>query len=176
MSAAASAHLILFSRRALSFPAMLACLLVGAAFIVARPFNVDPDMWWHVKVGDTLLATHHWPTTKPYSFTLAASPGLRMNGWVTRSLRVHSVWRDFRDLKHCSFFSEARPYWRSMLWRDRGGNVKGGSVAVVLLLILASALFSMRPQMLGYLFLILMVIALERFRLGKRKCCGSFRS
>ena len=82
---------------------MLASLLVGVAFIVARPFGVDPNTGPHVKVGDTLLVTHHWPTTEPYSFTgrLAASPGLRTNGWVTRSLRLHSVWRDFRDWKHC---------------------------------------------------------------------------
>src|SRR5258708_26634188 len=57
-----------------SFPAMLGTMLVGAVFIVGRMFAVDPDLWWHVKNGQNILATHRWPTTAPYSFTVAGTP------------------------------------------------------------------------------------------------------
>jgi hypothetical protein len=51
----------------------------------------------------------------------------------------------------------------------RSGNSKAGFVAAALLLTLANASFNLRPQMMGYLFLILTLIALERFRQGKQR-------
>src|SRR5690348_8818483 len=38
-----------------SFPAMLGMLLVGRIFYEGRGFGVDPDMWWHIKVGQDIL-------------------------------------------------------------------------------------------------------------------------
>src|SRR5882762_2690009 len=61
-------------RRVFSFPVVLASLLVGAAFAPARFFVVDPDIWWHIKVGDSILRTHQWPTADPYSFTVSGQP------------------------------------------------------------------------------------------------------
>src|SRR5437899_1836834 len=49
----------------------------------------------------------------------------------------------------------------------RAKDSKAGFVASAVLLVLTSASFSLRPQMLGYLFLILTLIILERFRQGK---------
>src|ERR1700760_4005608 len=57
-----------------SFPAMLGVALVGRVFYEARVFFVDPDLWWHIKVGQDILATHRWPTVDPYSFTAAGQP------------------------------------------------------------------------------------------------------
>ena len=51
----------------------------------------------------------------------------------------------------------------------RSGNSKAGFVAAAVLLSLANASFNLRPQMMGYLFLILTLIALERFRQGKQR-------
>ena len=38
-----------------SFPAMLVAMLVGATFAAVRTFNVDPDLWWHIKTGEIIL-------------------------------------------------------------------------------------------------------------------------
>src|ERR1700687_707583 len=57
-----------------SFPAMLGVCLMGRVFYQARTFFVDPDLWWHVKVGQNILATHRWPTTDPFSFTVGGTP------------------------------------------------------------------------------------------------------
>src|SRR5271165_5841398 len=62
--------------RIFSFPALLATFLVGGVFVSGRRFLVDPDMWWHLKVGETILATHRFPTTDPYSFTVHGQPWL----------------------------------------------------------------------------------------------------
>src|SRR4029077_7936448 len=54
-----------------SFPAMLASFLVGAVFVAARTFTVDPDLWWHIRTGDLILRSHRWPTVDSYSYTVA---------------------------------------------------------------------------------------------------------
>src|SRR5258708_19480327 len=53
-----------------SFAGMLGMCLVGRVFYALRSFNVDPDLWWHIKYAQGILSTHHWPTTAQYSFTL----------------------------------------------------------------------------------------------------------
>src|SRR5438552_7781098 len=53
-----------------SFPAMLGSCLVGIAFIRARSFFVDPDVWWHIRVGQDILRTHKFPTVDSYSWTV----------------------------------------------------------------------------------------------------------
>jgi hypothetical protein len=50
----------------------------------------------------------------------------------------------------------------------RSGNSKAGFVAAACLVSLATPSFTMRPQMMGYLFLVLTLIALELFRQGKQ--------
>src|SRR5713101_1982812 len=57
-----------------SFPAMLGMFLIGRVFYEARGFVVDPDVWWHIKVAQDILRTHHFPTVDPYSFTAAGTP------------------------------------------------------------------------------------------------------
>ena len=61
-------------KKMISFPAALVALLVGGMFVPLRSFFVDPDVWWHIKVGATLLSTHHWPTVDAYSFTARGTP------------------------------------------------------------------------------------------------------
>ena len=39
-----------------------------------REFDVDPDLWWHIKVGQDILTTHHFPTADAYSFTVHGTP------------------------------------------------------------------------------------------------------
>src|SRR6516162_1801487 len=59
-----------------SFPAMLGTMLVGVVLVPGRNFAVDPDLWWHIRNGQNILATHRWPTTDPYSFTVAGTSWL----------------------------------------------------------------------------------------------------
>ena len=147
---------------------MLASLLVGATFFVGRRFVVDPDVWWHIKVGDAILATHRWPVSDPYSFTVSGQPWLAYE-WLGE-VALAGAWRfaGYRGLDAllialgCAIMLAL--YALATL---RAGNSKAGFVASAALLILASASFTLRPQMIGYLFLILTLIVLERFRQGK---------
>jgi hypothetical protein len=147
---------------------MLAALLVGATFFVVRPFAVDPDLWWHIKVGDAILTTHHWPVADSYSFTVFGQPWLAYE-WLGE-VALAGAWRvgGYRGLEAllialgCAIMLAL--YAFATL---RTGNTKAGFAASAVLLVLASASFSLRPQMLGYLFLVVTLIVLERFRQGK---------
>lgn len=156
-------------RRVFSFPVVLASLLVGAVFVPARLFIVDPDIWWHIKVGESILATHRWPTTDPYSFTVSGQP------WIAYEWLGEVLWAaimrigGIRGLELLLIVLGSTVmlalYGYTTLC---SGKSKAGFVACALLFVLANASFTLRPQMLGYLFLILTLIALELFRQGKR--------
>jgi hypothetical protein len=156
------------AKRAISFPAMLGGLLVGAVFVAGSVFSVDPDLWWHIRVGQEILATHHWPTTDPYSFTVAGQPwmayewlGEVLLGGVARLAGLQGLMALLIILASAVILAL---YGYTTL---RSGNSKAGFVACAVLYALTTPFFSMRPQMLGYFFLILTLIALERFRQGK---------
>ena len=153
-----------------SFPAMLGAMLVGASFVVVRAFNVDPDLWWHVKTGELILSTHKWATTDPYSYTSYGAPWMSCE-WLGDVL-LAAVYRlgGLRGLEALLIvLASAVMLALYGLATLRSGNSKAGFVAAAALLALANLSFSLRPQMLGYLFLILTLIALERFRQGKQR-------
>jgi hypothetical protein len=155
-------------RQLFSFPAMLGSLLVVAVFVAKRDFDVDPDFWWHLKVGEDILATHRWTSTDPYSFTAAGQPWLasewlgdvvfaavsRLGGLLGLQLLL--------IILGSAIILALYGYAAS-----RSKNSKAGFITAAVLLWLATANFNLRPQMFGYLFLVLTLIALERFRQGK---------
>jgi hypothetical protein len=156
-------------RRVFSFPVVLASLLVAAVLVPGRLFAVDPDLWWHIKVGESILATHRWPATDPYSFTVFGQPWIAYE-WLAEVLWATVMRRGgVRGLEVLLIILGSAVmlalYGYTTLC---SGNSKAGFVACAVLLVLANASFSLRPQMLGYLFLILTLIALELFRQGKR--------
>ena len=158
------------ARWAFSFPAMLATFIVGRVFYEGRSFSVDPDLWWHIRVGQNILATHHWPTTDPFSYTVAGVPWMAYE-WLG-DVAIGAVAKYGGLLGLDVFLIALGSVTMLMLYGYatlRAGNSKAGFVSAGLLCSLAFASFNLRPQMFGYLFLILVLIALERFRQGKPK-------
>ena len=154
------------SKGAVSFPAMLGALLVGLVFYNGRSFSVDPDLWWHIKIGQDIFRTHHWPTSDPYSFTVFGTPWISYE-WLG-DVAIGLVGKfglqalDALLIVLGSAIMLAVYYYASL----RSGNSKAGFVAAVLLSTFAFANFNLRPQMFGYLFLVITLIVLERFRQG----------
>jgi hypothetical protein len=166
-SSASSASELL--RRLFSFPALLGAVLVGAVYLFARAFIVDPDCWWHIKTGELILATHHFPHTDPYSFTVAGQPWLAFEWGGDVVLALAARWGGLRGLD-LLFIVLAGAIVLALYYLASlcAGNSKAGFVAAAILYLLAVPSFSLRPQMFGYLFLIITLIVLERFRRGMR--------
>src|SRR5260370_12776998 len=147
---------------------MLGTVLVATVFYQGRGFLVDPDMWWHVKVGQSILDMRNWPTVDPYSFTVKGTPWIAyewlgdvLQGAAARFSGLQGL--DALLIVLGSVIMIALYYYGAL----RSGNSKAGFVASGLLFPLALLSFTLRPQMLGYLFLILTLIVLERFRQNK---------
>ena len=155
-------------KEAISFPAMMAALLVAAAFVSVRKFAVDPDVWWHIKAGATILSTHRWPTSDPYSFTASGAPWMAYEWLGDVMLAALQRAAGSRGLLMFDFAVGAGVLLALYALASlRCRNAKAAFVATAVVLPLASVSFSVRPQMLGYLFLILTLIILERFRQGR---------
>jgi hypothetical protein len=155
-------------QRVFSFPSMLGIFLVGRVFYEARVFFVDPDLWWHVRVGQDILATHRWPTVDPYSFTVAGQPwiayewlGDLLLGWVARVGGLLGL--DILLFTLASVVMLALYGYATL----KSGNSKAGFFVSGLMCSLAFASFNLRPQMIGYLFLILVLVVIEKFRQGR---------
>jgi len=148
---------------------MLGALLVAAVAITARAFTLDPDVWWHLKVGQGILATHHWPIADPYSFTAPGQHWLSYE-WFGEVL-LAATWR-FGGVRAFEILQVALGSAIMLalyaLATLRSGNSKAGFVTAALLFVLATPSFNLRPQMFGYLFLVLTLIMLEAFRRGNR--------
>jgi len=152
---------------AISFPAMLAMFLIGRVFYEGRGFVVDPDVWWHIKVGQDILRTRHFPTIDPYSFTAAGTPWIAYEwlGEIVLALVHRSGGLVALGVFLIVFGSVIilTLYWLATV---RSGNSKAAFVSVLFLASLAFASFTLRPQMFGYLFLALTLLVMEKFRQG----------
>ena len=149
---------------------MMGIFLVGRVFFEARGFFVDPDLWWHIKVGQDILATHHFPNADIYSFTVYGHPWMAYE-WLGElafafAAKMGGVFGLEVMLVLLSSAVVLALYGFATI---RSGNSKAGFVSTLLLCSLAFASFNMRPQMFGYLFLLLVLIALEKFHRGERK-------
>ena len=157
-------------RRICSFPTVLGALLTGAIFVLERVFIIDPDVWWHIKTGEFILATRRWFTADPYSYTAAGAPWMSCE-WlgdvllaaVYRTTGVPGLYLLLVAL------GSAVALGLYALAALRSKNCKAALFAAALLLPLTGPSFNLRPQMLGYLFLVLTLIIMERFRQGKAR-------
>jgi hypothetical protein len=151
-----------------SFPAMLGTLLVGWTFCVLRGFFVDPDVWWHIRVGQDILRTHHWPTTDPYSFTATGTPWIAYEWLGDVVLARVATMRGLPGLFGFLFVTAVMVVLGLFYFVTlRCGKSKAGFLTAVLMSTLALISMTLRPQMIGYLFLIVLLIVLEWFRKGR---------
>ena len=153
--------------RPFSFPALLGALLAGASFLVARLNLPDPDTWWHVAVGERILATRQWPTADIYSFTAHGAPWIAYEwlGEVPMALaaRLGGVSGLTVLLVALSATLMVLLYY---FCARSCGNTKAAFASCAALLPLATVSFRLRPQLCGYIFLLAALICLERFRQG----------
>ena len=156
-----------FLKRVTSFPAMLGAFLVVALFVPLRDFTLDPDVWWHIKVGQAILATHHWPTADTYSFTAQGTPWMAYEWLGDVLLAAVQRARGLQGLMGLDLVLGAAVVLALYAFATlRSRNSKAAFVTCLLLLLLTAVSFTLRPQMLGYLFLVITLIILERFRQG----------
>ena len=157
-------------RRASSFPVLQGGLLAFVVLMVARTFKVDPDTWWHLVVGQKILNTHSWPTAETYSFTARGTEWVAHEWLAEVILALASRGGGLPGLMLLLFALTGTivllTYYYAYL---RCRNPKSAFLATLLVLPLLGVWFSLHPQLLGYVFLLITLICLEHFRQGRRR-------
>ena len=154
-------------RQAISFPVLMAVLLVAVALIGVHDRLPDPDTWWHVAVGEQILRTHTWPNSDPYSFTAPGAHWIAYEwlGEVAMALAARAGGLSGLAALLFGLVAAITAFLYSYFY-VRCGNAKAACVATGILLPIAAAVFTLRPQLFGYVFLLITLICLERFRQG----------
>ena len=158
---------IRFSRRAASFPVMLAVLLVVLAVLTVRSRFDDPDMWWHLKTGEIIWTTHTIPTTDLFSYTTNHHASVA-HEWLSELL-IYGAYRfgGYPGLMlWLCFFTSALLIAGYYLCSLYSGNSKVGFLGALTIWLFATIGLSVRPQMIGYL---LLVIELLLIHLGRTR-------
>ncbi len=153
-----------------SFPVLLGAMLVAGTWAGVRLRLPDPDTWWHVAVGQSILALRALPVRDVYSFTAHGSPWIAYEWLGEVVMAVGARAGGLEGMESLLFALSGiliLLLWAFAYLHCR--NVKAASIACVLLLPLAGVVFSLRPQLLGYVFLLLTLIVLEKYRQGSRK-------
>ncbi len=155
-------------RTAVSFPVLLGGLLIAGGFVGARLNLLDPDTWWHLKVGEQILRSGSWPRLDPYSFTVSGTHWIAYEwlGEVLMALaaRLGGMQAATALLVGLSGTLLALLYYYALL---RSRSSKAAFIACALILPTAAPFFTLRPQLMGYILLLLTLICLEHFRGGR---------
>ena len=172
------------ARKASSLPALLGMFLLGGT-VMGRYLNIkeiphylgdtinicfEVDTWWQLVVGKRILSTGHWPSIETYSFTAHGMP------WISTEWLGEILMAFFQKLGGLTaliilvaVLSGAVMLLLYYHAYQRCQSAMAAFFACALLLPLASLSFSLRPQLLGYVFLIITLICLEKFRKGHAK-------
>jgi len=162
-----NSKLLRILRRGFSFPVMLAFLLAVLAVLTVRARFDDPDMWWHIKMGEVIWTTHTIPLTDLFSFTTNHHATVPQE-WLSQ-LAIYSAykWGGFSGLMvWLCFFTTVLIVAGHGLCSLYSGNLKVAFVGAMLIWLFGTIGFAIRPHMIGYLLLIaeLLLIHLGRTR------------
>ncbi len=164
-------------RRCFGFPVLLGAVLLAGVFAgtyadevaVGRLF-AEGDTWWHIATGQRILSTHTWPTSDPFSFTASGQNWMAYEWLGEVVMALARRWGGLAGMAALllSLVSAIMLllYYYCYL---RSGSWKAAFVGCTALLPLAFGFFTLRPQLMGYVLLLVTLICLERYRRGRQR-------
>jgi hypothetical protein len=130
----------------------------------------EGDTWFHIAIGEQILTTHTWPARDSYSFTVNGRDSIAYEWLGELVMALAWRWGGMRGLM--ALLASLASVFMLLLYcyaSQSCGNSKAGFVACLLLLPLAAPFFTLRPQLFGYILLLLAMNWLEGFRKGQVK-------
>ncbi|MEA2538849.1 MAG: hypothetical protein QOH35_215 [Acidobacteriaceae bacterium] len=149
-------------RSVFSLPVFLGAMLVVLAVLSVRGRFDDPDMWWHLKMGQIIWTTHSIPTTDIFSYTTHHHAWVP-HEWLAQVLIYAAYrWGGYSGLMLWLCFFTAALYTAGYaLCSLYSGNAKIGFAGAMTIWFFSTAGLAIRPQMIGYLFLVFELLALH---------------
>lgn len=157
-------------RKCFSFPVLMGTVLVATDFWIEKSLRMDPDTWWHMKYGQVILNTGRWPTVDTWSFTAHGMPSMayEWGGEVVTALVYRYGGLQGLDILLITLTSIITLMIYYFAWL-RCRNAEPAFIGTMVLLPVAAMCFTLRPQLIGYCFLLITLICLEHFREGRRR-------
>jgi hypothetical protein len=152
-------------RKGPSFLLVLTVLIVTIEFMMARAGMGDPDIWWHLRNAEYLLQHHQLPRHDMYSFTVSGQPWMN-HEWLAE-IPFYLAWRvaGLVGVKAISI-AVVEVIFLLLLYLayKESGNFKASVAAIALATFLAKVSFGPRTILFGYLYLMILLLILQRFR------------
>lgn len=152
-------------RKLCPFPVMLSGLLSMLAILTVRSRFDDPDMWWHLKTGQIVWTIHRIPTIDVFSYTTGHHAWVP-HEWLSQ-VTIYGAYYfgGYTGLMlWLCFFSIALLLAAYALCTLYSGNAKVAFAGALTVWFFATAGFAIRPQMIGYLLLIVELLAVHAGR------------
>jgi hypothetical protein len=153
---------ISYLRRAFSFPVMLASLLVVLSVLTVGGRFDDPDMWWHLKMGNVIWETHSIPHTDIFSYTTGHHSYIA-HEWLSE-LSIYGAygWGGYPGLMFwlCFLTSALLISGYCLCW-FYSNNAKIAFLGSLTIWLFSTIGLAIRPQMVGYLFLVVELLLLH---------------
>ncbi len=151
--------------RVVPFHVVLTMIVLAVPFCLARRGMNDPDIWWHLRNAEYLVEHHQVVNHDMYSFTAPGHPWIN-HEWLSE-VPYYFAWKAFGlvGLKSLSLVL----IWITLLgvlylcYRE-SRNFKAAVAASCFAAFLASVSFGPRTILFGYIYLVGLLIVLQRFR------------
>lgn len=152
-------------RTVFSFPVALASLLVLWVYMLANGSIADPDIWWHLLNARYLFDHHQLPRFDMYSATVLGQPWIN-HEWLAE-IPYYLAWRKWglEGINGVAVVLVELIFLGIYYLSCRAsGNVKASWLATCLAVLLAAISFGPRTTLFGYLYLVVLLLILERYR------------
>ena len=150
-------------RTELTFRKVFPIVLLSMIFVLAvrQSVSLDPDLWWHLKVGQQIVNTRSIPHTDDYSFTKQGSEWVA-HEWLSEVI-IAGIYRLSGLVGLVTIFSLIIfiVFWITYI--RCAGKPYAAGVAILLAAAASSPLFGIRPQMLTLFLASIYIVLLERF-------------
>ena len=135
---------------------MLSGLLATLAVLTVRHRLNDPDMWWHLKIGEVIVSTDTIPTTDLFSYTTNHHT-LVPHEWLSQVLIYEAYrWGGYSGLMlWLCLFTAALLIAGYVFCSSYSGNSKTAFLGALIIWFFSTTGLAVRPQLIGYLLLIL---------------------
>ena len=154
-------------QKTFSFPVVLAAFLVVLVVLTVRGRFDDPDMWWHLKIGEVIWTTHTIPMEDLFSSTAIHQASVPQE-WLSEAL-IYGAYRTggYSGLMlWLCLSSSVLVIAGYVLCSFCSGNSKIGFLGAMIVWFFATVGLSLRPQVIGY---ILLVFELGLLHLGRTR-------
>lgn len=131
-------------------------------FALASRAAMDPDMWWHIRLGQQSADTSHFVYADEFSHTQRGSTH-KNHSWLAQVV-IALLWRQGGHLGLTIYVASLAVAGMFFVYRAGRGSVYMQGFVLVIGGACAGAFWSPRPQMFTFLFAALLLYLLRRLK------------